>query len=51
MTSVRQAEYLGAPNLSRIGPGARACLVKLDDALQLQGVRVDGETIPPSPRS
>ncbi len=51
MTSVRQAEYLGVPNLGRIQPGARACLVKLDDALQLQGVWVDGETIPPSPRS
>lgn len=51
MTSVRQAEYLGLPDLGRIEPGTRACLVKLDDALQLQGVWVNGEIIPPSPRS
>jgi N-acetylglucosamine-6-phosphate deacetylase len=51
MTSVRQAEYLGLSNLGRIEPGARACLVKLDDALKLQGVWVDGERIRPSPQS
>ena len=48
MTSVRQAEYLGLQDLGRIEPGARACLVKLDDALQLQGVWVYGELVPPS---
>lgn len=45
MTSARQAEYLGLPDLGRIELGARACLVKLDDALALQGVWVDGECV------
>jgi N-acetylglucosamine-6-phosphate deacetylase len=51
MTAARQAEYLGLSNLGRIEPGARACLVKLDEALTLQGIWVDGETITPAPRS
>ncbi len=45
MTSVRQAEYLGLSKLGRIEPGAQACLVKLDDELNLQGVWVNGERI------
>jgi N-acetylglucosamine-6-phosphate deacetylase len=48
MTSTRQAEYLGLQNLGRIEPGARACLVKLDEDLRLQGVWVDGESIAPA---
>jgi N-acetylglucosamine-6-phosphate deacetylase len=48
MTSARQAEYLGLPDLGRIELGARACLVKLDDALALQGVWVDGECVTPA---
>src|SRR3984957_17140582 len=47
MTSARQAEDLGLPDLGRIEPGARACLVKLDEDLRLQGVWVDGESIAP----
>jgi N-acetylglucosamine-6-phosphate deacetylase len=50
MTSTRQAEYLGLPNLGRIQPGARACLVKLGEAFNLQGVWVDGESIAPAPQ-
>ena len=45
MTSARQAEYLGFEDLGRIEPGARACLVKLDDSLDLQGVWVDGDSV------
>jgi N-acetylglucosamine-6-phosphate deacetylase len=48
MTSGRQAEYLGLQDLGRIEPGARACLVKLDEDLRLQGVWVDGENIAPA---
>jgi N-acetylglucosamine-6-phosphate deacetylase len=48
MTSGRQAEYLGLPDVGRIEPGARACLVKLDEDLRLQGVWVDGESIAPA---
>ena len=48
MTSGRQAEYLGLQDVGRIEPGARACLVKLDEDLRLQGVWVDGESIPPA---
>jgi N-acetylglucosamine-6-phosphate deacetylase len=48
MTSARQAEYLGLPDVGRIEPGARACLVKLDEDLRLQGVWVDGESIAPA---
>ncbi len=48
MTSTRQAEYLGLQDVGRIEPGARACLVKLDAALKLQGVWVDGESIAPA---
>jgi N-acetylglucosamine-6-phosphate deacetylase len=48
MTSVRQAEYLGLADLGRIEPGARACLVKLGRALDLQGVWVDGESVDPA---
>ncbi len=47
MTSARQAEYLGLRDLGRIEVGARACLVELDDALALQGVWVDGESVMP----
>ena len=49
MTSVRQAEYLGLPDLGRIAPGARACLVKLDEDLKLLGIWVDGESVTPAP--
>ena len=45
MTSARQAEYLGLQDVGRIEPGARACLVKLDEDLRLQGVWVDGESV------
>jgi N-acetylglucosamine-6-phosphate deacetylase len=48
MTSARQAEYLGLPDLGRIETGARACLIKLDDDFKLQGVWVDGEYIAPA---
>jgi N-acetylglucosamine-6-phosphate deacetylase len=48
MTSTRQAEYLGLKDVGRIEPGARACLVKLDQDLRLQGVWVDGESIAPA---
>jgi N-acetylglucosamine-6-phosphate deacetylase len=45
MTSTRQADYLGRPDLGRIVPGARACLVQLDAELAVTGVRVDGQAI------
>ena len=48
MTSVRQAEYLGSQDIGRIEPGARACLVKLDQDLRLQGVWVNAESIAPA---
>ena len=48
MTSGRQAEYLGLQDFGRIELGARACLVKLDEDLRLQGVWVDGESLAPS---
>ena len=48
MTSARAAEYLGLRDVGRIEPGARACLVKLDQDLKLQGVWVDGESIAPA---
>jgi N-acetylglucosamine-6-phosphate deacetylase len=48
MTSARAAEYLGATDFGRIEPGARACLVQLDEDLQLQGVWVDGESVAPA---
>lgn len=51
MTSARQAEYLGLEDLGRIEPGARACLVRLDDALNLEGVWVDGESVAPTSRA
>jgi N-acetylglucosamine-6-phosphate deacetylase len=47
MTSTRQAEYLALPDLGRIAPGARACLVKLDEDFRLLGIWVDGESIAP----
>jgi N-acetylglucosamine-6-phosphate deacetylase len=47
MTSARAAEYLGLRDVGRIEPGARACLVTLDQDLKLQGVWVDGESIAP----
>ena len=46
--SIEQAEYLGLPDLGKIAPGARACLVKLGEDLKLQGVWVDGESIAPA---
>jgi N-acetylglucosamine-6-phosphate deacetylase len=48
MTSARAAEYLGATDFGRIEPGARACLVQLDEDLQLQGVWVDGDSVAPA---
>lgn len=45
MTATRQAEYLGLADLGRIEPGARACLVQLDAALELRGVWIDGQPI------
>lgn len=48
MTAARPAEYLGLSNLGRIEPGARACLVKLDSALRLEAVWVDGESVAPA---
>jgi N-acetylglucosamine-6-phosphate deacetylase len=48
MTSTRQAEYLGLQDVGRIEPGARACLVKLDENLRLLGVWVNGEGIAPA---
>ena len=45
MTATRQAAYLGLDDLGRITPGARACLVQLDDALALTGVWIDGAPI------
>jgi N-acetylglucosamine-6-phosphate deacetylase len=48
MTSARQAEYLGLSDLGRIEVGARACLVKLDEDLELLGVWSDGEYIEPA---
>jgi N-acetylglucosamine-6-phosphate deacetylase len=47
MTAARQAEYLGLDGLGRIEDGGRACLVRLDGALELTGVWVDGECIAP----
>jgi N-acetylglucosamine-6-phosphate deacetylase len=48
MTCARQAEYLGLQDVGRIEPGARACIVQLDEDLKLQGVWVDGESIAPA---
>src|SRR5260370_2905019 len=48
MTSARQAEYLGLPDVGRIEPGARACLLKLDENLRLQRVWAPRERIPPA---
>jgi N-acetylglucosamine-6-phosphate deacetylase len=48
MTSARQAEYLDLRDVGRIESGARACLVKLDEDLKLQGIWVDGESIAPA---
>jgi N-acetylglucosamine-6-phosphate deacetylase len=48
MTTARRAEYLGLKDVGRIEPRARACLVKLDEVLRLQGVWVDGESIAPA---
>ncbi|MBV9674023.1 MAG: amidohydrolase family protein, partial [Verrucomicrobia bacterium] len=45
MTSTRQAEYLARQDVGRIETGARACLIKLDEELNLRGVWVDGESI------
>jgi N-acetylglucosamine-6-phosphate deacetylase len=46
MTATRQADYLGVPDLGRIVPGARACLVRLDSDLNVTDVWVDGVAIP-----
>ena len=48
MTSRRQAEYLGRNDLGRIEPGARACLIRLGDSLDLEAVWVNGRSIPPA---
>jgi N-acetylglucosamine-6-phosphate deacetylase len=45
MTSTRQADYLGRRDLGRIEPGARAGLVRLGKALELEGVWTEGESI------
>lgn len=45
MTATRQADYLGLPDLGRLVPGARACLVRLDEKLRLTGVWIDGERV------
>jgi N-acetylglucosamine-6-phosphate deacetylase len=45
MAAARQAEYLGLKNLGRLEPGGRACLVKLDEGLKLEGVWVDGQIV------
>jgi N-acetylglucosamine-6-phosphate deacetylase len=51
MTAARQAEYLGRTDFGRIEAGARACLIKLDEALTLQGVWVDGDSVAPAPQA
>jgi N-acetylglucosamine-6-phosphate deacetylase len=48
MTSSRAAEYLGLRDAGHISPGARACLVKLDEDLKLRGIWVDGESVTPA---
>ncbi|MBV9286479.1 MAG: amidohydrolase family protein, partial [Hyphomicrobiales bacterium] len=40
MTSRRQADYLGRNDLGRIEAGARACLIRLGDSLDLEGIWV-----------
>lgn len=51
MTAARPAEYLGLQNIGRIEAGARACIVKLDRALRLESVWVDGESVAPASRA
>jgi N-acetylglucosamine-6-phosphate deacetylase len=48
MTAARQADYLGRSDLGRIETGARACLVRLDEFLAVEGIWVDGESVAPS---
>jgi N-acetylglucosamine-6-phosphate deacetylase len=45
MTSTRQADYLGRQDFGRIEPGARAGLVRLGKALELEGVWIEGESV------
>jgi len=45
MASTRPADYLGLAELGRIAPGARACLVRMDGRLRVDGVWVDGEAV------
>ncbi len=45
MTATRQADYLGIPDLGRIIPAARACLVEVDEHLAVNTVWIDGEAI------
>jgi N-acetylglucosamine-6-phosphate deacetylase len=51
MTAARPAEYLRLNDIGRIEPGARACLVKLNQELRLEGVWVDGESVALAPQS
>jgi N-acetylglucosamine-6-phosphate deacetylase len=48
MTSTHQADYLGRKDLGRIEPGARACVIRLGDSLDLEGVWVEGESVAPA---
>lgn len=45
MAATRPADYLGVADLGRIAPGARACLVRMDEGLRVDGVWIDGEAI------
>ncbi len=45
MTSSRAAAYLGLGDLGHIVVGARACLIELDEELELGTVRVDGMSV------
>ncbi len=45
MTATRQADYLGRTDLGRIVPGARASLVRLDAAMAVEAVWIDGAVI------
>ena len=48
MTSTRQADYLGREDLGRIQAGARAGLVRLGPALELEAIWIDGENVRPA---
>ena len=45
MVSTRPADYLGLNDLGRVALGARASLARLDGALAVDGVWLDGEAI------